>query len=426
MPPAVERGQGRGIGALCTQRYAGRLRRWCRPWQDAHHRRFELDSTRDWAQFGGLRHARLRHRSRPLVAGALVLLSALCGGCVLPDVSAIGKDAGGSENAVGAGGTGSADAGVVRADAPPTAAPVAGTAGRLADAGNGGQVAAGNGGQGAAGSRAQAAEPTLSCASDNGGGDTSPMANCITHAGAGRGCQCPKGYSGDGVGADGCQKDDECAEDNGGCGSPTYFTCTNNTGAPPTCKDIDECAKDNGGCSTVPMATCTNRMGAAPSCACPSGFMGSGVGSGGCTLATFTSGKFSYDAMTVKDTSTGLTWQRVLPAAYAGCTGRYSTSGSVGEACNWEGAKTYCTQLALAGGGWRLPTKDELVSIADTGRTNPAIDTTAFPNTPGEWFWSSSPYVGPSGGAWSVNFYFVNGFSDNFATGNAYRVRCVR
>ena len=76
-----------------------------------------------------------------------------------------------------------------------------------------------------------------------------------------------------------------------------------------------------------------------------------------------------------------------------------------------------------------MPTKDELLSIVDATRTHPSIDVVAFPNTPLELFWSSSPYLGPSnlgapGGAWYVGFSYGN--SGNIGKGYAGRVRCVR
>ncbi|PKN54776.1 MAG: hypothetical protein CVU56_24675, partial [Deltaproteobacteria bacterium HGW-Deltaproteobacteria-14] len=63
-----------------------------------------------------------------------------------------------------------------------------------------------------------------------------------------------------------CADIDECATANGGCGSATYVTCTNNTGGPPTCTDIDECATNNGGCGSAAYITCTDNAGAAPTC----------------------------------------------------------------------------------------------------------------------------------------------------------------
>jgi len=58
----------------------------------------------------------------------------------------------------------------------------------------------------------------------------------------------------------------ECATNNGGCGNATYWTCTNNIGAPPSCMDINECATNNGGCGNATYWTCTNNIGAPPSC----------------------------------------------------------------------------------------------------------------------------------------------------------------
>jgi Protein of unknown function (DUF1566) len=108
----------------------------------------------------------------------------------------------------------------------------------------------------------------------------------------------------------------------------------------------------------------------------------------------------------VTDTRTELVWQRTVDANH------YS----------WNGAKLYCSEL---GGGWRLPGLKELLTLVDPTRTDPSIDPMAFPNTPpADWFWTASPFVGPSGHAWFV--YFSSGLSDHYAAGNALRVRCVR
>jgi hypothetical protein len=111
---------------------------------------------------------------------------------------------------------------------------------------------------------------------------------------------------------------------------------------------------------------------------------------------------------TVRDNVTGLTWQRDVPAS----------------TYTWDQAKTYCASLSLAGTGWRLPSRIELVSLVDFTRYNPAIDTTAFPNTPSVWFWTSSAVAGSSGGAWYVAFY--NGYTYGTGVGSYSRVRCVR
>ena len=41
---------------------------------------------------------------------------------------------------------------------------------------------------------------------------------------------------------------------------------------------------------------------------------------------------------------------------------------------------------------WRLPKVEELLLIVAYDRNNPIINSTIFPNTSSEWFWSSSPY----------------------------------
>ena len=67
--------------------------------------------------------------------------------------------------------------------------------------------------------------------------------------------------------------------------------------------------------------------------------------------------------------------------------------------------------------GWRVPTAEELQSIVNYGRTNPAIDTNYFPNTPGTYFWSASPVAYYSYGAWGVSFDYGHAY---------YGTRCSR
>jgi len=57
---------------------------------------------------------------------------------------------------------------------------------------------------------------------------------------------------------------------------------------------------------------------------------------------------------------------------------------------------------------WRLPSVDELRSIVDYSipYPGPTIDTTYFPNTVSNWFWSASPYASSSGYAWYVDFSY--------------------
>ena len=126
----------------------------------------------------------------------------------------------------------------------------------------------------------------------------------------------------------------------------------------------------------------------------------------------------------VEDTLTRLVWQQDGSGPRAGC------SGVDGLTCTWAEAKAYCAGLATSKFGgysdWRLPTVKELRSIVDyrVAAPGPTIDQTAFPNTPAERFWTSSPRAGSSGDAWFVNFN--DGRSNYDDVGNGSRVRCVR
>jgi hypothetical protein len=135
------------------------------------------------------------------------------------------------------------------------------------------------------------------------------------------------------------------------------------------------------------------------------------------------SGEFvvSSDGLTVTDTITGLVWQRDGSGTRAGCT-----SDSSALTCTWAEAKAYCASLALGGlTGWRVPGLAELSTIADFTETGPAIDQTVFPSTPpAGQFWTSSPYVGSSGYAWSVSA--SDGYSEFKDASSNFRVRCVR
>ncbi|XVV12610.1 DUF1566 domain-containing protein [Actinoplanes sp. CA-131856] len=109
----------------------------------------------------------------------------------------------------------------------------------------------------------------------------------------------------------------------------------------------------------------------------------------------------------VTDPATGLTWQRAgsgpLPA------GR---------------AADYCAGLGLGGHTWRLPTLKELESTVDETRVSPAIDVTAFPDTPNTGrYWSSTTAAPRPQNHWLL------GYNDGITTYRTYDtalVRCVR
>jgi len=100
----------------------------------------------------------------------------------------------------------------------------------------------------------------------------------------------------------------------------------------------------------------------------------------------------------VKDTVSGLVWA----ADYNG-------------ALYWTLALSYCNNLDYAGHtDWRLPNKNELLSLVNYKKYSPASD---FPEMPLETFWSSTafPYTNPYYG--ESNDLFLNVFTTTFYSG---------
>ena len=111
---------------------------------------------------------------------------------------------------------------------------------------------------------------------------------------------------------------------------------------------------------------------------------------------------------TITDESTGLMWQQKTQ-----------------EAMTWVQAVSYCENLSLAGhNAWRLPTVNELQSLVDYSRCNPAINVTYFPDTVSSFYWASTTYVGGNYDAWGVDF--DNGYNYSNYKYCRYNVRAVR
>lgn len=118
--------------------------------------------------------------------------------------------------------------------------------------------------------------------------------------------------------------------------------------------------------------------------------------------------RFQVQNGVVRDRWTSLEWQQA-PSS---------------EPATWAGAKSYCQQLGIVGGGWRLPSVRELHGIVNPEVAVPAIDTGPFPKTPTHWFWTQTPRAGTSALAWAVDFFGGNVFQELVETSG--RVRCVR
>jgi hypothetical protein len=121
------------------------------------------------------------------------------------------------------------------------------------------------------------------------------------------------------------------------------------------------------------------------------------------TPSTPTSRFIVHDNGTVTDTQTDLMWQRCsLGQSWDGNTCR-------GDAANytWQAALTAAQSDEFAGmRNWVLPNIKQLMSIVELACYNPAINSSIFPNTPNNFFWTSSPYVDYSAEAWRVGFIY--------------------
>ncbi len=114
------------------------------------------------------------------------------------------------------------------------------------------------------------------------------------------------------------------------------------------------------------------------------------------------------DGEVVTDLVTGLDWQRRTPS----------------QALDWWDAREYCAALELGGrADWRLPSRIELVSILDFGRRDPVADPAAFPDTPSDFYWTSSPVPFLS---FAYGVRFELGFIYDHDPRSTGRVRCVR
>ena len=117
--------------------------------------------------------------------------------------------------------------------------------------------------------------------------------------------------------------------------------------------------------------------------------------------------EISGSEKTVFDSNLGLEWQQTISDS------TYS----------WEDAVSYCENLTYAGkSDWRLPNKNELITLVNYDRYKPSSD---FPDMPNEFFWSSSTYVVSPVAIWFVNF--SNGHTNgSYKTITHFSVRCVR
>ena len=127
-------------------------------------------------------------------------------------------------------------------------------------------------------------------------------------------------------------------------------------------------------------------------------------------LSAFLSADFSKSGDVVSDSTTGLEWQ--------------DNSDTNGTQRTWQAAIDYCEDLSLESyNDWRLPNINELKTLIDKSKFDPAIKSDVFVYVT-YYYWSSTSIVGFEDDAWFVNFGDGAVFGSN-KDNNRY-VCCVR
>ncbi len=124
-------------------------------------------------------------------------------------------------------------------------------------------------------------------------------------------------------------------------------------------------------------------------------------------------GNFSRSNGVVSDSTTKLEWQD-----------DYSDNNNSIKNTTWQIAINYCENLTLnAQSDWRLPNKNELLSIVDYSKNSPSVNE-VFTNTSNDDYWSSTTYQSYHYNAWIVKFDY--GYTEHKGKDYSHSVRCVR
>ncbi len=144
----------------------------------------------------------------------------------------------------------------------------------------------------------------------------------------------------------------------------------------------------------------------------------------------------------VRDNVTGLIWEvkenkdntedynnpHDADNGYTWCDTNPDTNGGNQGTCGAHNTEDFINALNSANFGghtdWRLPTIQELQTIADFARAGPTFDPAFFPDTALNQYWSATTYIDGSGYAWYTHFDYGN--SDTEEKSQDRPVRAVR
>ena len=115
------------------------------------------------------------------------------------------------------------------------------------------------------------------------------------------------------------------------------------------------------------------------------------------------------DGLNARDIRTGLIWRRAIEPGMFTYKQAVDHAARIAQQTGWP---------------WRIPNKQELETLVEKTRMNPAIDTVVFPATPSTGFWSSSLHERDHNYAWEINFSV--GYANCNICGTTLAVRLVR
>lgn len=136
----------------------------------------------------------------------------------------------------------------------------------------------------------------------------------------------------------------------------------------------------------------------------------------------FANDRFIYSANSpeVTDSTTGLIWRRCSEGQVSKDT---YCAGKAAE-FNYKGALAIAARKATRKEAWRVPTVDELSTLAITAARPVAIDVDAFPDTAAKQYMSSTTHDTDATQVMVV--YFNNGHIFKYHRNNKAHVRLVR
>jgi hypothetical protein len=178
------------------------------------------------------------------------------------------------------------------------------------------------------------------------------------------------------------------------------------------------------------------------------GFDFTKIGNDGSALPSAAAlGSSPADWACTKDNVTGLIWEvktssglRSSALTYAwyspdsstnggnaGAVGTDTCGGTLATApynnqCNTQNYVSAVNAATLCGASdWRLPTRRELLTIVHAGAVSPSIDTTYFPNTQSNSFWTKSTYAANATIARQVDFSLgLSEFYESYQEAKSY------